>query len=125
MPLVKVCTAHDVAEAVVIRSALAAYGIRATLIGIEHCQQNWFAMQALQAIPVMVSEADYSEASALYAEAQRVETDKHWLSDAFWRRPVRNAAVVAVPWLCFGIFFMPWFRNWPSEHSERRTALEA
>lgn len=122
MPLVKVCTASDISEAIVMRSAFAHYGIRATLTGIEHCQQDWFVMQALQGVPVLVSDVDYHDALALYEEAQRVETVKDWKSRAFWKRPARNAAVVVLPWLCLGVVFMPWLRDWPREQDQQAGA---
>jgi hypothetical protein len=69
MPLVQLCVSDDISEALVIRSALAARGIRATLVGIELYQQVPSAISALGPIPVQVSDADLELARLIVTEA--------------------------------------------------------
>lgn len=113
MALVRLCTARDVPEALVIRSALEAYEIRVTLVGVEHCQQYWFMMFALNSIPVLVSEADRDEADEIRSLAERQTKVEPWIANAFWHHPFRNSIALIVPWLFCGVFLMPWFRDWP------------
>ena len=65
MPLVQLCVSDDISEALVIRSALAARGICATLVGIELYQQIPPAISAFGPIHVQVSDADLELARAI------------------------------------------------------------
>jgi hypothetical protein len=58
MPLVQLCVSDDISEALVIRSALSACGIQATLVGIELYQQLPPAIAAFGPILVQVIGAD-------------------------------------------------------------------
>jgi hypothetical protein len=72
MPLVRLCVSDDISEALVIRSALEARGIRTTLAGIELYQQVPPAISAIGPIPVYVSDADLEIARQIVQDAGKV-----------------------------------------------------
>ena len=62
MPLVQLCTASCLSNAVVIKTVLQSYGIRATLSGVDLAQQIPILTDMPNGIPVLVSTADFRRA---------------------------------------------------------------
>jgi len=118
MPLVSAHTTLMLPEAIVIESLLEAHGIRAMAAGkdiISQCPQ--FAV-LFGGISILVEEADLATAQALISDAEPVEGYVTLESDAFERRPVRNA-VLGFLTLIMGAPFPFWYRNAKSSNEAR------
>ena len=71
MPMVSLCSTTDISEALVIRSALEAYGVHATLLGVELSQQIPGTIGALNTITVTVSDSDLELAQQIVGQARK------------------------------------------------------
>lgn len=67
MPLVQLCTATCLSNAVVIKTVLERHGITATVIGVEVCPQSPILSRLPDGVPVLVSDADFERAHDILA----------------------------------------------------------
>jgi hypothetical protein len=88
--LESVATAHDLPEALCLRSFLESQGIPTFINGLHHAQNDWWMIFALGGLDVRVPH-EHAEEVRDYMRAFRAEPSQcQPASGCFWERPIRS-----------------------------------